>query len=103
MQATNVIEGTPASSKDKVGGILDVRSSKNAISPHCNYDDQVNQSPFDRVTKSGTKYQHVAQSAEKQQENSNVKLVSEVAKLQQTNVHYPTSANKDPKSTGAVN
>jgi len=44
----------------------------------------------------------MVQSAEKQEENSNVKLVSEVAKLQQANVHYPTSAGKDPKSTGAV-
>ena len=35
-------------------------------------------------------------------ENSNAKLVSEVAKLQQANVHYPTSAGKDPQSTGAV-
>ena len=37
------------------------------------------------------------------EDNSNVKLVSEVAKLQQPGVHYPTSAQKDPKSTGAVN
>ena len=60
-------------------------------------------SPFDRVVRSGSKSQQVAQSAEKQEGNSNTKLVSEVAKLQQAGVHYPTSANKDPKSTGAVN
>ena len=79
-----------------------MRSSKNAISPHGLYDDP-SKSPFNRVTKSGAKYTHTCQSAEKHEENSNVKIVSEVAKLQQANVHYPTSASKDPKSTGAVN
>lgn len=77
-----------------------MRTSGKGVSPHVEYENTIQQSPFNRVTKSGAKY--MVQSAEKQEENSNVKLVSEVAKLQQANVHYPTSAGKDPKSTGAV-